>query len=121
MVRTLDDMPRHLLMTCLATKGEKLLDTLEQAVLATHVMINDMEAEAHMTNTNMLANDAITRKGLRARLWGVNKDRATVKHDVRDLGAHLNTIRETRNKTMAKICKPPTEVANIMNHMPAPR
>merc|ERR1712242_601393 len=80
-----------------------------------------IEAVLNLDKTAILANCPAARRDLRmVRLQGAEEN-LKVAHDVRDLGAHINTIRAARSGTMKRRGEEVLPLANRLRYMPAPR
>ena len=105
----------------LEAEGEDADEDLNNAVDETHGHIEDMLAEANMDKSGVMSSDARLRSRLCKRLWGMRRERVKVMRDTRDLGAHLNTVKATRNGTMARRCRDALPLVKRLKVMPATR
>ena len=68
-----------------------------------------------------MSTSANQRANMRKMKWGIRQVNMTVAQDSRDLGAHINTIRQVRNGTLAARMKEATQLVRRITFMPVPR
>ena len=68
-----------------------------------------------------MSTSANQRANMRRMKWGIRNVSMTVVQDSRDLGAHINTIRQVRNNTLAARMKEATQLVRRITFMPVPR
>ena len=72
------------------------------AVKATLNLLSAMGAKPSPSKSNIFSEDPMTRKRLKRRIWGANREAIPVATNARDLGSHLSVGKRRHTTTMAK-------------------
>ena len=122
LMQSMDVRPRSLPYDMLLTTTEdEGAERLSRGVEATEQLLEAMLAHISIPKTSLLGNHPRQRAALRVKRWGRKQMPLTVRHDLRDLGAHINTIRATRTGTMRQRFLAALRVLDRLRVMPLNR